>query len=180
MNCEGFNRNSDYVLTTHRPTFVCIQETWLLDEGSSKISCIHNDYVAFSKSGVDSRDKILQGRAPGGVSILYRKDMCQNITQIPVNSRRMCAAKLTCSDDNGLVIVCVYMPCNSLSMTIVNPEYEDVLNEIEVLTCKYDQYQVVLCGDFNTSFERNTAQSKKLDNFIQGNNHGLFVSWDYA
>ena len=96
LNCEGFNINSDYlndVLTTHGPTFVCIQETWLLDECSSKISSIHNDYVAFSKSGVDSRDKILQGRPPGGVSILYRNDMCQNITQIPVNSRRMYAAK---------------------------------------------------------------------------------------
>ena len=137
LNCEGFNRNSDYlndVLTTHRPTFFCIKETWLLDEGSSKISCIHNDYVAFSKSGVDSRDKILHGRPPGGVSILYRKDMCKNITQIPVNSRRMCAAKLTFSDDNGLAIVCVYMPCDSMSMSVVNPEYEDVLNEIDVLT----------------------------------------------
>ena len=72
------------------------------------------------------------------------------------------------------------MPCDSMSMSVVNPEYEDVLNEIEVLTCKYDQYQVVLCGDFNTSFERNPAQTKKLDNFIRGNNHGLFVSWDHA
>ena len=80
-----------------------------MDEGTSKISSIHNDYVAFSNSCVDSRYKILQGRPPGGVSILYRKDMGQNITQIPVNSRRMCAAKLSCSDDNGLVIVCVYM-----------------------------------------------------------------------
>ena len=47
----------------------------------------------------------------------------------------MCAAKLTFSDDNGLVIVCVYMPCDSMSMSVVNPEYEDVLNEIEVPTC---------------------------------------------
>ena len=52
MNCEGFNRNSDYlndVLTTHRPTVFCIQETWILDDDSSKISSIYNDYVAFSK-----------------------------------------------------------------------------------------------------------------------------------
>ena len=50
LNCEGFNRNSDYlndVLTTHRPTFFCIQETWLLDEGSSTINSIHNAYVTF-------------------------------------------------------------------------------------------------------------------------------------
>ncbi len=49
---------------------LCLQETWLIEQMQHKLSNIHNEYLSYGKSGVDSMSEILVGRPSGGVAIL--------------------------------------------------------------------------------------------------------------
>ena len=76
LNCEGFNRNSEYmhdVLSIQKPDVLCVQETWLLDSEIHKLNNVHSDYLAVAKSNVDSTSHLLHGRPNGDVCILFRK-----------------------------------------------------------------------------------------------------------
>ena len=56
-------------------------------------------------------------------------------------------------------------------------EFIDVLDHIEQLLYKelYDSY--IICGDFNTSFERNNAHTEYLNGFMSRNN--LMCVWNH-
>ena len=57
-----------------------------------------------------------------------------------------------------------------------NIEHENTLNQIEVLIQSHPHSDIIICGDFNTSFERDNAQTRCLKNFLLRNN--LRVSWE--
>ena len=67
------------------------------------------------------------------------------------------------------------MPCDNYSNT-VNQEYVDVVNAIELIINSEDWNGLIVCGDFNTSFSRNNAQSACLNDFM--NRNRLISSWD--
>ena len=58
----------------------------------------------------------------------------------------------------------------------VNDEYINVLDKIEQLLFTYSNDNALIGGDFNTSFQRNNAQSKCLSEFIKRNK--LQLNWD--
>ena len=60
------------------------------------------------------------------------------------------------------------MPFDNFSNT-VNQEYVDVVNTVELITNSEDCNRLIVCGDFNTSFSRNNAQSACLNDFINKN-----------
>ena len=66
------------------------------------------------------------------------------------------------------------MPCDNFSNT-VNQEYVDVVDAIELIINSEDWNGLIVCGDFNTSFSRNNAQSTCLTDFINRNH--LISSW---
>ena len=53
------------------------------------------------------------------------------------------------------------MPCDNFSNT-VNQEYVDIVDAIELIINSEDWNGLIVCGDFNTSFSRNNAQSACL------------------
>ena len=61
-----------------------------------------------------------------------------------------------------------------------NPEFEQALSHVETVfneyTCSYDR--ILICGDFNTSFDRNTTQTRCLRDFMSMNS--LTVSWEHT
>ena len=67
------------------------------------------------------------------------------------------------------------MPCDNFSNT-VNQEYVDVVNAIELIINSEDWNGLIVCGDFNTSFCLNNAQSACLNDFM--NRNRLISSWD--
>ena len=141
LNCEGFNRNTDYirdVLATRKPDMFCLQETWLLDSQGDDLNSVHQGYLSLSKSGVDLTSHILPGRP---------KVISRYIKPIKVNSRWICAAELTGCGNNNIVVLCVYMPCDNRLMHTCNAEYEATLNEVAVLINMYDGHQFIRCGD---------------------------------
>ena len=69
------------------------------------------------------------------------------------------------------------MPCDNRLMHKCNTEYEATLNEVAVLISMYDGHQFILCGDLNTSFERNNAQTQSLNTFLETNY--LSLVWNH-
>ena len=67
----------------------------------------------------------------------------------------------------------VYMPCDKNNN---DPEYIDVLNIMSQLCYKYNPNHVVIGGDCNVDFSRNSANTRSLQDFIT--DFSLFTSID--
>ena len=176
-NCEGINRTSHYIndlLDTDNLDILCLQETWLLDEQHDKLQNLHDNYLPRGKSGVDSETRILQGRPSGGVAILYKKSIARHIQFIDIDSKRACGIIINTSDNNSILCLCIYMPCDNYSTNVVTQEYMDTLDSIESALSRYNCHGYIICGDFNTSFQRNNAQTVYLQNFMQRNSLDVF------
>ena len=67
------------------------------------------------------------------------------------------------------------LPCDNYS-NAANADYVDCIDCIESLLISEHCNAFICCGDYNTSFERNIAQTECQNNFIERNN--LVVSWN--
>ena len=179
LNCEGIRRSRDYLndyLTDASCDILCIQESWHLDENIAFFGTVHTDYLYTAISGVDSRDKILTGRCKGGVGIFYKKSLCSKIKPVTCKNRRICAATINLADNFSCLLLSIYLPCDNYS-NAANADYVDCIDCIESLLISEHCNAFICCGDYNTSFERNNAQTECLNNFIERNN--LVVSWNH-
>ena len=69
------------------------------------------------------------------------------------------------------------MPCDTHSNTTVSIEYENCINCLEELLSQYEQDDIIMCGDWNTSFERDTYQTRFMTAFMERND--LRLSWHH-
>ena len=74
------------------------------------------------------------------------------------------------------MLITVYMPNDNYSTSHVTQSFENAIVDIECCLQSMQCNKVVICGDFNTSFERPNAQCRYLTNFIQRND--LYVTWN--
>ncbi len=177
VNCEGFSRNSKFMYELLKDgciDFLCAQETWLLESDLDKLR-ICNRYMLTGGSGCDSSIDIVQGHPPGGTVIYYHKKLAHLVTPIKTDHRRLSALSIRLNDI-VLLLICVYMPCDSGSKHQENPEYVDTLNAIELICEKSEYDAVIYCGDWNTCLSRDNAQTKCLMDFCYRNN--LKVCWE--
>lgn len=179
LNCEGGSRNKNcikYILETESPDFLCIQESWLLDNRLSEIESLDRSYLTKGKSGVDPEKQIIIGRPQGGLITMYKSSFQNAVNVIPCSSRRLYVVKLNINNENVL-IANVYMPCDRGDMYIVNQEFQDVINEIEMLISSGNFTRLILVGDWNCDFSRNTAHVTYLKNFMS--RYNLLNGWDH-
>ena len=69
------------------------------------------------------------------------------------------------------------MPCDTYSNTNVSIEYDNCINCLEELLSQYEQDGIIMCGDWNTSFERDTCQTRFMTAFMERND--LRLSWHH-
>ncbi|ELU14617.1 hypothetical protein CAPTEDRAFT_211053 [Capitella teleta] len=173
----GFKRSKLYIkdiLTMRQPDILCLQETWLINETAGLIA-VDTDYLHVHKSGMDSRQEVIMGRPKGGTAILYRSDFGKKVSHVDVPSSRACAVVLT-ENSLRMMLLCVYMPCDNYSTSVVDPEFDDVLHCIDTIMYANPCHEYVVCGDFKVSFTRNNAHSRRLEEFLQW--YGLSKCWD--
>ena len=179
LNCEGVRRSADYIrdlLDSTACDVLCLQETWHIDSNLGILSSIHNNYLCTCISGIDHTTHIIRGRPHGGVAILYKKSISSIVTYIKSTNRRVCGINIKL-DNISMVILSIYMPCDTYLAHIVNEEYIECIDYIESIfnttMCNY----FIGAGDYNTSFSRLNAQTTYLKDFIQRNN--LAVCWEH-
>ena len=154
--------------------YVCKKLGCLISDNTLDfMNSIHKDYLHVSIAGKDTTTELLRGRPGGGVSILYKKSLSESIVGIKSTNRRVCGVKITSNGNYN-----VYLPCDDYSNTTVTQGFIDCVEYIENLYNLSDCSSYICCGDFNTSFERNNAQSCYLTDFIGRNS--LCTSWDHV
>ena len=162
-------------MKTYKCDFLCLQELWLLDETLYRLGSISTEYMYTAISGVDSRKQILQGRPHGGVAIMYKKSLAKYVTHVRSENRRVCAVKITTDDNFTCLIISVYLPCDTYNQR-VQKKYVDTFDYIECIISSIECDSVIICGDYNTSFERESGQVDYLNDFISRSN--MKISWD--
>ena len=85
LNCEGLKRSFDYIssfLQNNNCDILCVQELWILECNIKALGALSEDDLYTGISGVDDKEKIIQGHPPGGVGILYKKSLAGSINTI--------------------------------------------------------------------------------------------------
>ena len=87
----------------------------------------------------------------------------------------MCAVKITTDNDFTCLIVSAYLPCDTYTGT-VQQAYFETIDYIESLINEHECKSVILCGDYNTSFERKIGQVDCLNDFIS--RYSFKIAWE--
>ena len=170
-NCEGLSpQKIEFIqdnVNQMKPSLICLQETWLLENNSFILSQISPQYQAFCVSGVDQQSKILSGRAYGGTAVLVDSGTIGSFKLVVSNSNRISAVE--CVADKAMKLVCsIYMPCDTQTSRVTETNI-DTLNNLESLITENEYQDVLLVGDWNTDFTRNIAQIRELEHFMTRN-----------
>ena len=180
FNCGGINRGGHFIsdlLKLQCIDIVLLQETWLLNSNLLDLADIHDDYLFGGKSGVDSTSGILSGRPHGGVAILWNKSLSHQVEVIDIGNKRLFAIKIKLDTNETLLMINVYMPCDNRSKSVVNEDYQTVIDDIEHVLLSLDYDSAIIYGDFNTCLNRNNAHSLLLTQFTVRN--VLYNVWNH-
>ena len=99
---------------------LCLQETFLARQDLEGLSSVHDDFHGAGESTTDLSTKIVRGRIPGGVAILWNKKYDSLVNVVRMDVDWAIGIEFNCSDKR-FIILNVYMP------------YECTLNEDEYL-----------------------------------------------
>ena len=146
---------------------VMLQETWLTKENLLKLSNVHSDFMFCGTSGINENE-LLAGRPYGGVAILWRKNLCKEVTPIKVSCNRLCAVKITLGDQGGkILLICCYFPCDNFSKNTCSGEFLEVSDAVECLIAENPDCFVVCGGDLNVDVARGNAHDTHYMHLLQ-------------
>ena len=143
-----------------------LQEHWLFNSQSNVLEMEVPTCNVHLESGMQNHD-LLQGRPYGGCAILWKRNLDCVCVPIKFTSNRVCAVSITMNNVT-LLIVNVYMPCDSLSVTEQSREFQNILDEISGKCEETNIDNVIIGGDFNTDFSRlRSLNTNALKVFMQ-------------
>lgn len=146
FNCRSVKRSVDHIRQLcHTSDIIALQETWLLPSDLHFLSDIDPDYGYVGTSAVDTSTGMLVGRPYGGVAILWKKSVLQNVSIVQCDNARVCAIKVELGQKSFLVFS-IYMPTDC----VVNlPEFTDCLSLVSAIINSEHIESAYLLGDFN-------------------------------
>lgn len=88
---------------------LCIQETFLSKQDLERLNMIHGCFHGAGESTTDLSAKVIWGRIPGGIAILWNKKYDQMVKVIRLGVDWAIGMELNCND-NKCILINVYMP----------------------------------------------------------------------
>ena len=164
-NCRGIKSSIDSVKTLcDSHDIILLQEHWLTKAELTLLSNLHPDFHACGISAMDDSSGIRVGRPYGGVAIMWRKSLGQNVTIKYLNDTRLIGAEIITSLTK-LFIICVYLPTcskdNYDSYMAYLANINNIVNEVKTSN-------VIVLGDFNANL--GTMFGEELNTFCHENN----------
>ena len=161
---------------------ICVQEHFLLDSGDKKHSNTQklkqyfgDSHDMYIKPAYKSSETVKRGRGSGGLILMWNKKLTKYVTNVECESYRLQAAKFTFPEAE-LLLINAYFMVDTQNNNFNDNELYSLLAEIEgiinVSVCR----NVVLVGDINCDFARNSAFVNIVKNFINQNNLKIFWS----
>ena len=163
-NCRGWNSGKTTVCDLLQSCDIClIQEHWLFQDQLYLLN-IDSNFLSVGVSGMDS-SKLLLGRPYGGCAILYRRSLISRTSRLDSPSKRFCTVCLSDNVGSTTLIISVYLPLFDGSGESSN-EFLVTLEELEGFIDRYRSDNVIIAGDFNVDFNRNSVNRHNLVNFM--------------
>ena len=164
-NCKHFHKDGDKFEFVNslfsKIQFLLLQETWLYESEFKKLLNIGNNSEHIATSAMNqSKHRI--GRKFGGTAIVWESSIKGKITKIDLQHERICALLFT-KDQYSILIANVYMPCDTHTG---DEEYTNILNVISQCLYKYNPSHIIIGGDMNVDFVRNSPNTHILFDFI--------------
>ena len=160
FNVRGFQSGQSFVSELlYQCELLCLQEHWLLDQHLSTMNFCE-EFIMTCVSGMEP-DSLIRGRPFGGCAIFYRKNFSSKISICHVSSS---AVRLKISDNETLLLVCVYLP----SDTGLSSEYQEALGELEGFLDSQVYDSLAIVGDFNIDFSHSARQRSSDQCFFSG------------
>ena len=150
FNMHGFKQGKAFLIDLCGSCdIVCVQEHWLSSCDSNKLD-IADSHVIFASFAVDSALSrgVLYGRPFGGLAVYISKLIATCAKLIATTDRYIIL------DISGVVVCNLYLPCKSTPNFI--EIYAQILGEITDVICGTMLTQVIVCGDYNVSFDQRT------------------------
>ena len=115
--------------------------------------------------------ELLTGHPYGGCGILYRKLLSPFISRHNC-SNRFCAALPTSNPDSSqsIILVNVYLPTD-YGTVVTNNAFLGCLGELDGFISTQPFDNIIICGNFNVDFSRNSHNCHQLVDFM--NTHNL-------
>ena len=163
------------ILLAHGILVCAVQEHFMLKDNLHKLECFDN-YEVFTVPAFKNNNRVSRGRPSGGLSFFYSHTLSKYATRLNVpNSRRVQGLKLDMPNASFLLIN-AYFPNDPGNNNLDDTDLLNTLQDINyLLDMAGDNCTVVLMGDLNTDFARNTPFVNIVQNFFQENN--LVTSW---
>ena len=170
LNVDGTYSNEAYIKELLKTCdLLCIQEHWLYDFENQYLKQIDPQFTCSAKS-VDMYDPIppiARKKGHGGTAILYRKELANNIEELPEGSERTVVVKIN-THPKPTILATVYCPCRGSPYTI--QDFISTLDELAEITLKYQSTcDIIIAGDFNASMikEKTDEWSIQLRQFTK-------------
>lgn len=176
-NCHGFNTAKiPYIKQLlSNAAIVFLQEHWLSDDQLRLLGNIDTNYLFTGVSGFGCSE-ILSGRPFGGCAILWRSNLLTDVKVFSLDSKRICAIRLSDNNNLRLLFITVYMPYEDDDESVV--DFTDQLSAIEDLVNNNSDCHVIVGGDFNVDFSRDRLHTAILNSFCDNVNLKPIVSHD--
>ena len=175
-NCRGLPSSAQKL--HHRPSvanilnnpdvdIVCLQETWLSKQDLNCLNTLHVDFHGVGAATVDYRDGLRRGHNPGGVAIMWRKCLDASVEVLTYEVDWLTGIQIS-HDNKNYVILCVYMPYESI-------HNEDAFIEnLGIITSIIDDIEVTclsIMGDWNSDIsDENSVFGNLLKVFCEDSN----------
>ena len=182
-NSTGFGVNAQHFMETLLlfSNILCIQEHFLQDFGDKKYSNTnklrrkysnHDMYIvpAYKKD-----NRVCRGRGKGGLATIWEKGLTKYVSKLKCKSFRLQGTKFS-FPSGTLVVINTYFPCDPRTNEFDDSELMNVLAEIQYLIENSNTSSVLLAGDLNCHFNRNTRFTNIVKHFFD--EKGLQVFWD--
>lgn len=106
---------------------------------------IDADFAYTGSSAVDLSTGPLRGRSFGGVALLWRRSLFQNVSVIPSQNNRVIAIKVI-TGQSAFIVCCVYMP---YELTKHLPLFTECLGALGAIVQNSDVECVYMLGNYN-------------------------------
>ena len=111
-----------------------ISRTWLRKSQFHFLDTIDNvNYKAYGKSVDEYHTDLYSCNARGGVALMVSKALCPYVTEIVIESNRLCGIEIKFPGEHIIFLIAVYLPAATQS-------YDSFSNELEYLMDIYRAY----------------------------------------
>ncbi|CAG2191295.1 unnamed protein product [Mytilus edulis] len=171
-------------LNDNKIDIICLSEHWLRKSQFHFLNSIDKqNYLVFGKCADEHCPEKYSYSARGGVAIMVSKTLSPYVTELVIDSNRICGIELKLPNLPSIFFLSIYLPA------ITQPN-EAFVNELEYLMDTYKSYSnhgtVYILGDFNCkiggprySFTQD-RRSQLLESLLIDNNSISLHVQDFA